>query len=243
MVFISEPPAAGDFDGPEIGRAERAACIAEVCKFLSEHAAETVRVAQALPEVREVWGIEAFRAAGFLPVGELLYMRRTISTQGITPPSWAPNIDLVTYDTLGSARDRTLIDLLDATYVETLDCPELCGVRDTVDVLDSHKRVGTFDPKLWFIVREDRVPRGCILLNPNLDSRTVELVYLGLAKPARGRGLARQLLFYAMNRLCEKHTGWTFACAVDRRNTPAVKLYESIGMRVFGERAALVRKL
>lgn len=243
MIFVSEPPIAGDFDGPEVARAERAACIEETCRFLATQTVATVRVAQALPEVREVWAIEAFLAASFIFVGELLYMRRTIVKQGFSQPAWAPNIELVPFGALGNDRETVLLSLLDETYEDTLDCPELCGVRETVDVLESHKRVGAFDPNLWIIVREDRVPRGCMLLNPNPDTRTVELVYLGLAKSMRGRGLARQLLNHAFVRLCEKNVGWTFACAVDRRNTPAVKLYESIGMRVFGERAALVRKL
>jgi ribosomal protein S18 acetylase RimI-like enzyme len=243
MVFISEPPITGEIDGAEIALGERAACIDATCRFLATHAADSLRVAQALPEVREDWAIRAFLGAGFHSVGELLYMRRTISPQGISKPSWAPNTEIVPFASLGSDRDRTLIGLLDETYVDTLDCPELCGVRETSDVLESHKRVGTFDAGLWFIVRKDRVPRGCILLNPNPDARSVELVYLGLAKSLRGQGVARQLLHDALLRLCEKHTGWTFACAVDRRNTPAIKLYESIGMRVFGERAALVRKL
>lgn len=243
MAFISEPPVAGEIDGPEVARAERAACIDETCRFLAAKGTATVRVVQGLPEIREAWAIEAFRVAGFISVGELLYMRRTISRQGFSPPAWAPNMDLVSFQSLGSDRDHTLIALLDETYVETLDCPELCGVRETADVLESHKRVGSFDASWWTIVREDRVPRGCMLLNPNPETRTVELVYLGLVKSVRGRGLARQLLHHAFCRLCEKHVGWTFACAVDRRNAPAVKLYESIGMRVFGERAALVRKL
>lgn len=243
MVFISEPSVAGEIDGPEVARAERAACIDETCRFLAAQTAASVRVAQALPEVREGWGIEAFRSAGFISVGELLYMRRTISKQGFSQPAWPPNIELVPLTALGPDRDQTMMALLDETYVETLDCPELCGLRETADVLESHKRVGAFDPNLWFIVREDRVPRGCVLLNPNPDTRTVELVYLGLVKSVRGRGLARQLLNHAFCRLCEKNVGWTFACAVDRRNAPAVKLYESIGMRIFGERAALVRKV
>lgn len=243
MVFVSEPPAEGDRDGPEIARAERAACIDETCRFLATKGSAIVRVAQALPEVREAWAIEAFRAAGFISVGELLYMRRTIARQGFSPPAWAPNVDLIPMHALGSDWERAMTSLLDETYVETLDCPELCGVRETTDVLESHKRVGAFDPSWWTIVREDRVPRGCILLNPNPETRTVELVYLGLAKSIRGRGLARQLLHDAFCRMSEKNVGWTFACAVDRRNVPAVKLYESIGMRVFGERAALVRKL
>ena len=42
------------------------------------------------------------------------------------------------------------VDLaLDRSYVDTMDCPELCGMRATADILASHKATGEFDPSLW----------------------------------------------------------------------------------------------
>lgn len=243
MVFVSEPPADGEIGGAAAARAERAACIRETCAFVARTAGDRVRVAQALPEIRETWASEAFLEAGFLFVGELLYMRRAISARDAGEVEWPEGVDLVGFEALGPERDRILVGLLDETYAETLDCPELCGVRETCDVLESHKKAGVFDAAWWWIVRENRVPRGCILLNRNPDARTVELVYLGLTRGMRGKGLARRLLRLALARLHPRHTGWTLSCAVDRRNAPAVALYESFGMRVFGERTALVRKL
>ena len=49
--------------------------------------------------------------------------------------------------------DEALMAALERSYVDTLDCPELCGLREKRDVLDSHRSTGKFDPNLWWLVR------------------------------------------------------------------------------------------
>ena len=64
------------------------------------------------------------------------------------------------------------------------------------------------------------------LLNPASQGQCVELVYLGLALFARGRGLGRRLLRHGI-RLLRGRRERLMTLAVDDRNAPALRLYES----------------
>ena len=75
------------------------------------------------------------------------------------------------------------------SYEQTLDCPALSGARDIQDVVEGHKSVGIFDPQLWSVLLRGDEPLGCLLLAEIPARNGIELVYLGLAPAARGRGL------------------------------------------------------
>jgi len=228
MFFTSAP-------SPGPGRAELAAAIDAAC-----HGLRGVRLAQALLEPDERGALESFLLAGFGRVGELLYMRRTW-----TPPlqevddAWPEGVSVRTWS---PGDDDALVEALDRSYVETLDCPELCGLRSTRDVLDSHRSTGSFDPDLWWIVRVAGRPAGALLINPCPEQGHSELVYLGLAPDARGRGIASRLLALGLRALSDRAER-DVTLAVDTRNAPAVRLYERFGFAAFARRIALVRPL
>lgn len=148
--------------------------------------------------------------------------------------------------------DRVLVEVLERTYEETKDCPELCGLRAAGDVLESHRAVGTYDPSLWWLVYEGERAMGCLLFNVSPEHSSVELVYLGLAKGLRGRGLGAVLLTRGMRHLFghSLEAGEPSArpvvgvggvtCAVDTRNTAAMKLYRRAGFGRFGLRVPMV---
>lgn len=247
MMFVSEPPRSGDPGGPTIARGERVACLLAACEFLAREHPMEVAVAQGLPDPKEAWAIEAYLGAGFLNVGQLAYMRRALNDRGQTGPDEGPWPDGVSVENVGEMREAQwkgqLVAALDRSYEHTLDCPELCGLRATVDILASHQATGEFDPRLWWLVRWQGEPHGCLLLNACPEQRTVELVYIGLSPALRGRGLARRLLAMGTHAAKARHSGWSLACAVDLRNTPALKLYGALAFRAFGERVALVRRV
>ena len=132
---------------------------------------------------------------------------------------------------------------LEHSYIDTMDCPELCGLRHIDDVLDSHRSTGTYDPTWWYLVRHNAQPAGAMLLNRCPEMRSVELVYLGLGTGVRGKGLGSRLLRMGMNRVHEAFPGWSVTCAVDARNAPALALYESLGFAAYAKRGAYVRSL
>jgi mycothiol synthase len=235
--------------GPGTARAghpERVACLVAACKGLADPAGvggRVVRLAQALPEPDEPWAVKAFLEAGFTHVGDLVYMRRQLSEPlSPEPVTWAAGVEVRAVTSLEADRGL-LIQALDRSYRDTLDCPELCGLRETVDVLESHRATGVFDPKLWWIAFLNGQPHGCILLGRSPEHRSVELVYLGLSPELRGRGVGSGLLRMGLARVVGDPGADHVACAVDLRNAPALKLYERFGFRAFGKRVALVRPI
>lgn len=245
MLFLSEPcPPEGDAGGAEAGLNERAMLLGEFCAWAKATIPQQVGLAQLLPEPREAWTIAAGRRAGFLDVGTLRSMQLALGQVQPSPPrgAWPAGVEVVGVDTLGADRDPLLIEALESTYERTLDCPELCGVRRTRDILDSHRATGVHDPALWFLVMHAGSPRGCMLLSRCPEQGHVELVYLGLAPAVRGLGVGSKLLGMGID--AARGTGLAqMSCAVDARNEPAVRLYTRAGFRATGLRVALVRSI
>jgi ribosomal protein S18 acetylase RimI-like enzyme len=245
MLIVSGPGGGG---GPEVENAERVACIRGAVEHLRDErqsGRRDVRIAQALPDPKEPTATRSFREAGFLKVGDLAYLRRP---RGAPPPRaegpWPDGLTVRPVHSLSPLDpDRVLLgQALDRTYEQTLDCPELCGLRDTADVLDSHMATGAFDPRLWWLVLRGERPLGCMLLSRCPDQGTVELVYLGLAPELRGKRLAERLLCMGIAEV-EMACPSPITCAVDLRNQPALQLYQRLGFREFARRVALVRPI
>jgi ribosomal protein S18 acetylase RimI-like enzyme len=92
------------------------------------------------------------------------------------------------------------------------------------------------------VLEESGTGRGVLLLNPTSVGSGVELVYLGLAPSARGRGIGDQLMRLGIG--AGLHRGFSdLSVAVDSRNRPALSLYFRYGLVRAGMRSALVRNL
>ena len=74
-----------------------------------------------------------------------------------------------------------------------------------------------------------------ILLAATPDRDAWEVVYLGLAPRARGRGLGAQAVAHALE-LARPHAS-ALELAVDVRNLPAARLYRDAGFIPFDRRA------
>jgi ribosomal protein S18 acetylase RimI-like enzyme len=259
MLFVSEPAPDGDFGDAGAALAERIAVIDAACEHLGKEVSDHVQIAQALPDPAEPWSVEAFTGAGFVNVGNLSYLRREAGPLPQTPAApgakgkaartdpplnLGPGVTLRRVSELATqGLDETMVEALDRTYIDTLDCPELCGLRETRDVLDSHRDTGQYDPKLWWLVFLNGEPHGCALFSRCPEVRAAELVYLGLSPALRGRGMGRTLLRMGIEEVRREHPTWSMTLAVDHRNAPARHLYESLGFRPFGERVAFVRRV
>ncbi|MCC6660650.1 MAG: GNAT family N-acetyltransferase [Phycisphaerales bacterium] len=245
MVMLSGPdPSCGT---PAEQRADRVACTNLACRYVGRERTPPVKLAQALPEPAENWAIEALDAAGFVHVGELEYLRRPLPgpSLGRAPAGdWPPGVEVRNVRDLTEAGpDRAaLIEAMERSYIDTLDCPELCGLRETQDVLESHRATGQWSPDLWWVVVRDGQPAGCLLLTHCPEQSSVELVYLGLSPELRGKGLARRLLSMGLSRVLAL-TASHVSCAVDTRNVPALHLYRSLGFVRVTSRIGMVRPL
>lgn len=199
-----------------------------------------VDLAQVLLEPRQLLQRDALVAAGFTQLARLSYMERPLRTRRRVPtPEWPADVTIEPYD---ETQRPDLLAVLDASYVETLDCPGLRGLRRTEDILDGHVGTGEYDPALWTIMRIDGRAEGALLLSRSPASEAIELVYIGLAPPARRRGLGRQLLRHGLHRLAERPER-SITLAVDDANHPAIALYRSEGFHVVLRRIALIRSL
>ncbi|MCA9280613.1 MAG: GNAT family N-acetyltransferase [Phycisphaerales bacterium] len=196
------------------------------------------RLAQVLLEPGDTKMLNAFLAARFQRVADLAYLSRPRpGPQFSSPDSWG---DGITVRKWRPGDDQTIAEALERTYEGTLDCPDLCGMRDPHDVVASHRATGIFDPNLWWLVDYRGSCEGVLLFNPCPAQSTVELVYIGLAPALRGRGLSRKLMELGLSAISGRLER-EVSCAVDLRNRPALRLYESFGFKETSRRIALVR--
>src|SRR5690606_19467375 len=105
------------------------------CQGLAARFGRRVAIAQGLPEPAEPWATRAFLDAGFTHVGELAYLSRPLrpaDTAGELPPL-PPGVQVRPIRTLSRGSDdrRQLAWAMERSYQGTLDCPELCGLRET----------------------------------------------------------------------------------------------------------------
>ncbi|NLF31344.1 MAG: GNAT family N-acetyltransferase [Planctomycetes bacterium] len=179
--------------------------------------------------------ILAFEQAGFGLLAELIYMRQCLRGHQ-DPPADAG----VTFRHYNARTHDLFARTIVASYADSLDCPSLEGLRDTEDVLAGHKAAGVFRPDLWTLALVDGQPAGVVLLNQNATQNVAEIVYMGVAKAFRGRGLGRALLARAAQLAAADRFG-AISLAVDASNHFARKIYDDAGFVEASRRLAYVR--
>ncbi|MDP7019679.1 MAG: GNAT family N-acetyltransferase [Pirellulaceae bacterium] len=132
--------------------------------------------------------------------------------------------------------------VVEATYANTFDCPELNGARRVADVVDGYRHTGVNAPDGWFFVRKGADDVGCLVLadHPALDEW--ELVYVGLVPTARGRGWGEQATRFACWQAFLAGRGGV-VLGVDERNDPAIAIYSRVGFQVRDRRRVLLKIL
>jgi GNAT superfamily N-acetyltransferase len=217
----------------------------------SEGSAPFADIAQALVDPSRPLDVVSFERGGLRRMANLDYLERGLPRAGVLdaprpPEGWSIE-PVAPAHILGGADPHALpaslrdeiCATLERSYVDTLDCPGLAGMRKTQDVLDGHFGTGA-RTRHWLAAREGAAMRGVCLLNVGADGSSAELVYLGLAPEARGRGIASVLLAHGMH-ACSRSRCASITLAVDARNTHAARLYDTNGFRKVSSRVALVR--
>ena len=142
-----------------------------------------------------------------------------------------------------SERDKPLFArAIQASYEATLDCPGLLGLRQMDDIIAGHMGSGQHIPELWLTLFHSDEPAAVMLLNLVPSRQAMELVYLGIAKPWRGRGLGGRLVRHALEQ-ARRHEAKSMLLAVDEINTPAMALYRKHGFVATGRKLAMIRVL
>jgi len=228
LVFVTVPPSDRHI-------ADHAALIDAL---VNDTDPAVVALAQALVDPNDVRHEAAFAAAGFETLATLCYLQMSGPKRAAEPDTPAD----VRFESYTPALRSTFEAALDATYEQTCDCPRLRGVRQTSDVLDGHMAAGRFEPALWTLMVVADEPAGVLLLNPVPEAQCLELVYIGIAAAHRGRGLGALLMRRAMWQWAQRRERF-FTLAVDQTNTPAVRMYQRIGLKQADQRLAMMRRL
>jgi mycothiol synthase len=103
---------------------------------------------------------------------------------------------------------------------DAMDCPELQGLRTPEEVMQGYRAVSP-NLDMWFLALEEGLPIGVLLMSDN------NIAFLGLIPEARGRGLGRQILQLAIDKVNDR-----LNLIVDARNYRAYRLYRSEGFYV-----------
>ena len=218
------------------GRAAVAASLLHAA--IGDLRARGFRIAQALVDPSGSATAATDLVRGGLPeVTTLTFLER--STHPLAAVDRADGVRCLRFDwsPLASATENDFRDVLAATYLGSLDMPELDGVRSLDDVLASHRASGRFDPTHWSVGHLAGEPEAAavLLLSEVTDRPVWEVTYLGLTPAARGRGLGRVALAHAIDQARAAGID-RIELAVDARNIPARRLYEAAGFTPFDRR-------
>jgi len=205
---------------------------------------------------------DRLRRAGFTHAADLLYLVSEPADWSAAPP--ACQFEFQAYDPT-TDRDR-LARVVEATYRETRDCPALNGVRRAHDVIEGYAAMPG-GPRHWFLLRRQGQDVGCLLLTDHsaADEHALpsapaaksqpqaeplqqaaeplwELVYMGVAAAARGRGGGLEIARFAQA-WAGRHGGRRLLLAVDADNQPAIAAYSMAGFRAWDRRSVFLKVL
>lgn len=197
--------------------------------------ASTAKLAQCLLEPNQTAAQAILERNGFFHLTDLLFLRRTFET---TLPSRAP-FPLQATD-YADDREADFAAVLARTYLDTLDCPRLSGVRSSHDALASHRLAGRFERARWQLFRRDGADVGLMLLSEHPEQQMWELVYMGLVPEMRGLGYGRAILTEGLWMAREQGAKGVFL-AVDTANTYARAIYDILGFECSATRSVHMR--
>lgn len=256
----------------EVAASDRAGIIEIIKKQLDEtlsqrgvHFVQWACDGFSLTEVAEAW----FEGLGFRWVADLEYMTKSLqsaaektSRHDIKPP----RLRLSPMDWNNESALTMFTDLVEQTYVETLDCPVLLDYRSAEQTIAGYQSNASFAPECWFTVwpttpmENDDKPIGVAILarhnakrnntNPSSESgndavssnEVVELVYMGLVPSVRGQRLGIDLI-RSVIAIAEGFDASRLILAVDQQNDFASDLYRAFGLQPMLEESVWVKSL
>lgn len=201
----------------------------------TELQAAGMHLAQVLLPYQDSAGSAVLAQAGFSHSSDLLYLFCTPESYPDAPLPLP--FELTTWN---PAEESRLIRIVDETYVGSLDCPQIDGLRATADVLRGYRTTGELRPELWQIVRHNHTDVGCLILALHPAGPHLELVYLGLVPAVRGQGWGLDLTGHALW-LARQAGAQRVVLAVDATNEPAVRMYVAAGFSAWDRRQLWIK--
>jgi mycothiol synthase len=225
---IVSPPRCAEGEPAEASRQ----LLAAVLQRLS---ADGVQLAQSLLESDSGPDATLLAQHQFRHVCELQYL---VSVRGAFPRN-EPRCSLTFVGYTSDVHAR-LAEIVRRTYVGSLDCPAIEGVRHIDDVLAGYQASGVWDPARWLLVRHGERDVGCLLLTDDPPNDQWELIYLGIVPEQRGHGWGLAAVRHAQW-LTGVASRQRLVVAVDAANGPALAAYAAAGFLTWDQRSAFVR--
>ena len=229
------------FPGSAAGWLDHGVAVRLIRKACESPALAGVRVVQALLDTGQVLEAQVLERAGLQRLAKLVYMQCPADRRNhrIALPATLGRVPVTVYRGMEGHHDR-FCTAIQASYEDTRDCPGLLGLRPIEQVVVGHRATGKYLPALWHAFFDEHdAPVAALLLAEAHQGAAHEVVYLGVSKPYRGRGIGGQLMAYALSETTRRGGGRLYL-AVDDRNEPAVRLYHGLGFRATARKAAFI---
>ncbi len=201
--------------------------------------ARKINLLQTLLHTGDATRARVLSKLNFQYLAELIYMQCRVAKGEVDRRGLSNRFTLHTY----SSQNETLfVEALQGSYEDSHDCPALTPLRTTEDALRGHKATGIYDPSGFYVVTEGTNPVAILLTACALDRSGLEVVYMGVQRSGRRRGLGSGLLALAKNRARELGLA-NVTLAVDSTNEAARRLYTRAGFNEQVRRRAWIRSI
>jgi ribosomal protein S18 acetylase RimI-like enzyme len=200
-------------------------------------AGEGAKLVQSLLRPEEVGLARPLEGNGFAKITRLRYLRHDLKL-----PAGFFQEERLVYQSYDSCEPELFHQTLLRTYEQTLDCPEVSGVRTLEEIIAGHKSQGIHDPRHWWLAWQQAQAVGVLLVAEMADGKAWDILYVGVAPEARRCGFGLELTRKAL-REAKAAEAPQLTLAVDARNRPAWNLYKKLGFEVFDEREVYLKQL
>jgi GNAT superfamily N-acetyltransferase len=197
-----------------------------------------LRIVQALLPTDVGEDVDVLRTAGFRHFSDLLYL---VCVDADFPTvEIAPLSSDVEFVPVTDEQEPRIATLVEATYVDTRDCPAVNGLRSIDDVLLGYRATGRYDSQGWLYVRHRGEDVGCLITADHPPHNTRELIYMGLVPAARRKGLGTVVIHHALW-LAARDRQKRVVLAVDAANEPALRMYAAAGFQAWDRKSVFIR--
>jgi ribosomal protein S18 acetylase RimI-like enzyme len=204
-----------------------------ICAGVQRLCGQGARLVQALLPCGDACS-ESLMACSFRRLTDLVEMKRPLSAPATF--QLAAELEFVPFT---ESLAGELCHVIELTYRDSLDCPELDGIRPVEEVLEGYRAAGDFRRDLWLLVRAEGKYVGCVLMSYVAECEMVSLQYMGVVPSHRRSGIGRQITQRAIAGAA--HVGAaSLHLAVDARNSRAWQMYRELGFREVDRRTAYI---
>lgn len=195
-----------------------------------------VGMTQVLLPAQDAEIVPVLASAGFSHLADLLYL----ACESEAFPAQPVVQKELSFRVYYPAERPRLMEVVERTYEDTLDCAGLNNMRRMEDVIDGYAATGVFRAENWWFACRGDQDVGVLLLAEHPRAGHWELMYMGLVPEARGHGWGLQIIRHGQW-LAWRAGAERIVLAVDTKNRPALAMYERAGFAPWDQRSVFVR--